>query len=179
MLLQERLLHFIHPQKQKHFAVTMHRKARSMNQTQAQQLWWQTAELCTHQALPMQSSTAHPVLLQRHKRAPGAKPEARQSRAYRRLECHRPERNGLALVKLKATTGNEQVHRYPTGICAWAYLFHSVAILKDSHENLAQTDRWPELRVPSHHPAALKGDPGTCTLLATHLGRDRPGSADG
>lgn len=112
-------------------------------------------------------------------RAPGAKPEARQSRVYRRLECHGPERNGLALVKLKATTGNEQVHRYPTGICAWAYLFHSVAILKDSHENLAQTDRWPELRVPSHHTAALKGDPGTCTRLATHLGRDRPGSAAG
>lgn len=81
----------------------------------------------------------------------GTKPNTRRSRAHCCLKCCRPEKSRLALVKLKATTKNEQVCQYPLGLCAGVYLFHHFTVSKDSHENLAQIHRWPELSIPSHH----------------------------
>lgn len=38
-------------------------------------------------------------------------------------------------------------------------LFHHFTVSKDSHENLAQIDRWLELSIPSHHAEAGIGYP--------------------
>lgn len=118
-------------------------------------------------------SLAEPGLLPRGEHAAATEgsgaqdePDTGQSRGYRRLKCCRPQKSRLALVKLKATNKNERDRQYPTGIRAGAYLFHHFTVSKDSHENLAQTDRWPELSIPSPHVYAIKRNPkaGPCHI---------------